>query len=549
MLIPALLLLSLLPQDSGDAAAPTVQNTSGGPLRATQAAYDVLHYDLALEVDPAARSIAGTLAMRARAVAAAPVIELDLDQRLKVESVSSSEDVKASAHTAGRIRIEFERPLRVGEEFEVTVTYAGEPRTAPRPPWDGGFTWATTESGAPWIATSCQGEGADLWWPCKDHPSDKPETMDITVTLPADLFCASNGTLVSDETTGELRTLHWHVASPINNYSVALNIAPYEALTTEFESVGGETVPVTFWVLPEHLEQGRAILPEFLEHLAFMEEFCGPYPFRTEKYGVVETPHLGMEHQTIIAYGNQFRPGRDGFDWLHHHELSHEWWANLVTARDWKDLWLHEGFGTYMQSLYIERLHGSEAYLQHMRSKQRRLRNRRPIAPRASHDSKQIYFGLQGGADNDLYDKGACVLHTLRWVLGDEAFFTTLRRMAYPTEELERVTDGSQVRFAGTDDLRMLAEAYSQQDLVWFFEVYLRHAELPRLTARREGSELVLAWETPFPTAFPMPVPVRVGDEIVRVEMPLVGEQRLELGDAEFELDPEGWLLRTTRQQ
>lgn len=544
MLILALLLLSLLPQDSSAAAEPTVQNTSGGPLRPAQACFDVQHYDLRLEIDPDERRIAAQLRMTALALEPARSIELDLDDRLETVLVRSSNGVKSATHAAGRITIEFEQALQVGQEFDVTVGYEGQPRVAPRPPWDGGFTWAETAAGEPWIATSCQGEGADLWWPCKDHPSDKPETMDIRVTIPEGLFCASNGVLVSDHTADGERTQHWHVASPINNYSVALNIAPYEALTTEFESVGGETVPVTFWVLPEHVEQGRAILPEFLEHLAFMEEYCGPYPFRTEKYGVVETPHLGMEHQTIIAYGNGFRRGRDGFDWLHHHELSHEWWANLVTARDWKDLWLHEGFGTYMQSLYIERLHGTEAYQKHMRSKQRRLRNRRPIAPRESHDSKQIYFGLQGGADNDPYDKGACVLHSLRWVLGDEVFFETLRRMAYPTAELERVTDGSQVRFADTDDLRILAETYSKRELDWFFEVYLRRAELPRLLARREGSELVLAWETAFPTAFPMPVPVRVGDELVRVEMPLVGEQRLELGDAEFELDPEGWLLR-----
>ena len=542
MLTIALFMLSLALGAPAQAEAP--RNVSGGPLRPTQACFDVLHYDLDIEVRPDERTIAGELTMRARVLEATPVIELDLDGHLSVAGVASPNGVKAYAHADGVVRIEFDEPLRAGAEFEVSVGYGGAPRVAPRPPWDGGFTWAKTESGAHWIATTCQGEGADLWWPCKDHPSDKPETMDLRVTIPADLFCASNGVLVSDVIAGEERTQHWRIASPINNYSVALNIAPYEALETSFESVGGETVPVTFWVLPESVEQGRAILPEFMQHMAFLEEICGPYPFRTEKYGIVETPHLGMEHQTIIAYGNRFREGRDGFDWLHHHELSHEWWANLVTARDWKDLWLHEGFGTYMQALYIERLHGRDAYLEHMRRKLPGLRNRRPVAPRESHDSKQIYFDHQGGVDNDPYNKGAVVLHTLRWVIGDDAFFSALRRMAYPDEAAERTTDGTQTRFAETSDFRMLAESASKRDLVWFFEAYLRRAELPRLDVRREGSELVLAWDLGRVVEFPMPVPVQVGDELRRVKMPPVGEQRVEIGDAEYEIDPEGWLLR-----
>jgi len=553
----ASLLLLLLQQAAPPTAPPTAPvaepvaqpvaqpvQTSGGPLTATEAAYDVLHYDLALEVRPAERTIDGRSTMTARALEPASTIELDLDGSLTVAAVTSEHGPLRFAHANGRVRIDFAEPLRAGERFAVAVDYGGAPRVAPRPPWEGGFTWSHTADGSPWIATTCQGEGADLWWPCKDQPGDEPESMDLFITIPAGLFCASNGVLVSDETAGDRRTQHWHVASPINNYSVALNIAPYVALETTFDSVGGESVPVTFWVLPEDVEPGRALLPQFLEHLAFLEELCGPYPFRAEKYGVVETPHLGMEHQTIIAYGNHFRPGPQGFDWLHHHELSHEWWGNLVTCRDWKDMWLHEGFATYMQALYVERLHGPAALRDAMARKAAGLANRLPVAPRETRDTKAIYFADRDGRDSDLYDKGAWALHTLRWLIGDEAFFAALRRMAYPDPALERVTDGSQTRFADTDDFRILAEACAKRDLDWFFEVYLRQPALPRLETRREGSELVLRWVPPFETAFPMPVGLRVGDELRRIEMPDAGEQRVEIGDAEFEIDPGGWLLR-----
>ena len=505
--------------------------------------YDVRHYTLTLEVDPRERSIAGVLEMEARALDRATRIALDLDGRLEVSAVEVAGRAADWRHEGGRIWVDLAQAIPAGTDFLVAVHYGGEPRVAPRPPWEGGFTWAETKRKKPWIATSCQGEGGDLWWPCKDHPSDKPETMDIIVSVPRDLFCASNGVLVEDTKEGKIRRLHWRVSNPISNYSVALNIAPYEVIEETYTSVTGERVPVFFWVLPESEKKAAKALPGFLDHLRFLEELCGPYPFRAEKYGIVETPHLGMEHQTIIAYGNRFRGGPFGYDWLHHHELSHEWWGNLVTCADWKDMWLHEGFGTYMQALYNERTLGAEGLTEFMRQKRRGLRNRRPVAPRETRDSKQIYFAADGGFDNDIYDKGAWVLHTLRWVMGDEAFFAALRRMAYPSAELERVTDGGQVRFADTEDFRRIAEEAHGSDLSWFFEVYLRQPELPRLMAHKDGRELVLRWEVPVDVEFPVPVPVEIGGKLRRVELP-GGGARVPLKGVKYELDPDLWLLR-----
>jgi len=526
------------------AASPQRVNASGGELLPEQAVFDVQHYDLTLSVDPARRAIRGRLGMRARMSSRADRVALHLDDRLTVERVEAMGAPAEFDHADGVIWIPLQRAVEEGATLEVAVWYGGEPRVAPRPPWEGGFSWERSEGGHPWIATSCQGEGADLWWPCKDHPSDKAETMDLRITVPRELICAANGTLQSDEDNGDgTRTFHWRVANPINNYCVALNIARYSVIEASYESVTGEQVPVFFFVLPESRERGEKVLPEFLEHLRFFEDVCGPYPFRNEKYGIAETPHLGMEHQTIIAYGNKFRRAAFDYDWLHHHELAHEWWANLVTCRDWKDMWLHEGFGTYMQALYIERQHGAAAYRVHMRGTRRGLNNRRAVAPREVHDSKQIYFLESGEHDNDIYQKGSWVLHTLRWLVGDEAFFAMLRRMAYPDPETERVTDGSQVRFVDTEDFRAIAEAVTGEDLAWFFDVYLRQPALPKLSVARSGDQLQLRWAAPDDLPFPMPVEVEVAGARRRVDMS-GGEAVVEVpSGTSIKVDPDAWLL------
>lgn len=514
---------------------------SGGALIPTQACYDVQAYTLTLSVDPKAKAIEGSLAMVATIVAPTESITLDLDRRLAVARVELDGKPVEFTHAAGRIDVPCAR--KTSDEITVVVAYGGQPRVAPRAPWDGGFTWAKTRAGEPWIATTCQGEGADLWWPCKDHPSDKPARVDLHITVPAGLVCASNGRLQGIVAgRGGSRTFHWRVRVPIANYSIALNIAPYEVIEATFQSVAGDEVPVAFYVLPENLAQATKALPEFLDHVHHMEEVCGPYPFRAEKYGIVETPHLGMEHQTIIAYGNEYRKTSFDYDWLHHHEMCHEWWANLVTCRDWSDMWIHEGIGTYMQALYIESRRGHAQYLVEMNTKRRTLGNRRAVAPREVQDSKEIYFGGSGG--NDIYYKGSCVMHTLRWLAGDEKFFVALRRLAYPDPKLEAVRDGSCVRFEDTEGVRRILEQHTGRDLAWFFEVYLRQPALPILHAVKTAAGLDLRWEVPGDLPFPMPVPVVIDGKVQRVEM-LDGRASVPVSPGtEAVVDPDNWVLR-----
>ena len=526
---------------------------SGGPLIVEQAAYDVTYYDLDLEVDPSDSTIAGSLRMHARIVAPTEVVALDLDTLLAVETVSLT-DLESAAplpfrRSGSRVFVELPYTKQPGEELSLTVRYGGRPRVAPRPPWDGGVQWAETPSGQPWIGTSNQMIGADVWWPNKDHVSDKPDSMRIRVTVPDPLIVATNGRLERTTDNGDgTWTYDWFVSTPISNYNVSLNIAPYEVLEEEYRSVTGETFPVIFWVLPENVEDGRALMPEILAHLRWFEKTLGPYPFRADKYGVAQTPYLGMEHQSIIAYGANFDNGAMtlgvdwGFDALHHHELSHEWWGNLVTNADWKDMWVHEGFGTYMQALWLEDMQGIERYHEYMASIRPRIGNAQPTAPRHSLSAQEVY-------GSDIYFKGAWVLHTLRYLLGEEVVREALRHLAYPTEEAAWETDGLQTRFVSTADVVTVFEQLSGKELDWLFEAYLREAELPVLLMEIERGEgertMELRWRVPGDLPFPMPVEVVLGEQTVRVDMADgTGELQVPAG-VEPVIDPENWVLRS----
>ena len=521
---------------------------SGGPISPEQASYDVTFYDLALRINPADSSIRGALTATARIVNPTKWLVLDLDPLLEVDSVSyvdfESEQPLSYEREGGKLWVDLAFTRQPQTEVSVKVAYGGRPRIAPRPPWDGGFTWARTPSGEPWIATSCQTIGADVWWPVKDHPSDEPDSMALHFTVPRPLVVASNGRLESVEPAENgWRTYNWFISTPINVYNVALNVAPYRVIEDRHQSVAGGSFPVKFYVLPEDYEKAQELMPEIHDHLRFFEERFGPYPFRADKYGVAQTPHLGMEHQSIIAYGANFSNtsmtgGRDwGFDALHHHELSHEWWGNLVTNVNWNDMWIHEGFGSYTQALYMEELEGIDGYHAYMNNMRGGIRNQKPVAPREIWNSMQIYGG-------DIYSKGAWVLHTLRFLVGDETMAHLLRRMAYPDPGMEKITDGSQTRFVTTDDFLYLAEALSGRDLDWFFEVYLRQPQLPELEVRRDGARMTLTWDAPEDLPFPMPLEVAIDGDIRRVNMH-AGSTTINIPEnAQVTVDPNNWILK-----
>ena len=527
---------------------PNRPTETGGPLLPEQAAYDVQAYDVSVTADPTRKFIKGTTVMTARVVNPTDTILLHLDTPYKIERIwtgkGDGQTTLRFEHEDGKLRIHFPQTLRKGEVFETITSYSGTPRVAPNPPWIGGFIWAKTPSGADWISIAMQNDGADILFPVKDHPSDKADVVTMRVTVPEPLVAAGPGKLDSTTKNADgTSTYVWKVTNPIPNYSILFDAAPYRVIKDTTKSVTGETNPIEFYILPEDNDKGARLIEETKKYNAFFEKYLGPFPWRSEKLGIVETPHLGMEHSTHIAYGNKFRYSPEGFDWLMFHEFGHEWWANLVTARDWKDFWLHEGFQSFMDTFYLEEMKGKQAYFDAMKNRAKATLNLQPVAPREDSVAYKVYLLAPDyvKSNGDIYGKGAVVLHTLRYLIGDQAFFRSLRRMAYPKKEMERYTDGRQQRLTDTDEFLRIAEQESKMDLDWFFELYLRQPKLPKLITETAGNSTTLRWETPNNMPFPMPIDVVVDGKTQRINMK---NGRATVTGSNITIDPNGWVLK-----
>lgn len=515
---------------------------SGGLLIREQASYDVKFYKINIKIDTATHSIVGEVLIRAIAVDTLSTFVLDLASSYIIDSVRwiDSEQKETGlpfALESGKIWISLSQQLKSQDTISIMVSYHGFPKVSINPPWDPGFVWKRTPTGEIWAGVVCEKEGADLWWPCKDHPSDEPDSVDLFFTVPSSLTCVSNGRLVETIEHESSKTFHWFVSEPINNYSITFYLGPYIKSTITYQSVTGEMVPSEYWFLPHKVEMAKLYSTTFLKDMRFLEEVCGPFPFRAEKYGLVDAPYWGMEHQTVIAYGNNFALNVYGFDYIHLHELAHEWWGNLITAKDWSDVWLHEGFATYMEPLFVDRTLGVAKYKSYMATLRNTIRNEHPVAPLEPASAQKMF------ATNDIYNKGAWILHTLRHYLGDETFFRIVRKIAYPDSVMESVTDGKQCRFVTTNDVLEIAEQQSKLDLDWFFNVYLRQPALPKLQYGRNDTLLTLMWIVPESLPFALPVDIQVGAETIRVEMHEgFGSVKIPQNTG-YKIDPDGWIL------
>jgi len=492
---------------------------SGSPRAPEQLAVTFEKVDLALRVDPATKSISGDAALTFLLKEPLTRIAVELDRNLPVDSASVDGVALTSAAISnpdGRLYLTLPTPLPAGARTTVRIRYHGVPHTAKKAPWDGGFTWSQTKDGQPWIATTVEGEGCDLFWPCIDHPAGKPQLIDLHISVPSPLVAAGNGVAIGMEEKDGWRTYHWRAKHP-STYGVALNIGPYETLSADYASRYGNTIPLRMWYLKGHEQQAQELFKEFTPMLDFFEYRIGPYPFGDEKMGVVETPHLGMEHQTINAYGNGYKKSAYGYDWLLHHELSHEWFGNQMTNADWDDMWLHEGFASYMQPLYLESLRGEREFQAELFNLRKMLLNKAPVVSGKSQRIEDVYQDERGGPANDIYAKGALILHTLRNLIGDQAFFTATRRMVYGSAA--PMPGDFQPRWSSSKEFIQFANEASGRDLNWFFNVYLYQAALPELVEERSDKLLKLHWKLPDGGVFPLPVEVRINERIEQLPM------------------------------
>jgi aminopeptidase N len=523
--------------------APRTAQT-GLPLTPAQQAMDLAHLALSITVDPATKSLTAEARYRIRAIAPLAEAQFDLDPRFAISAVSVDGTAIARErwrNDGGLLTIELPAVLAKGRETGVVIAYSGKPFVAKKAPWDGGFVWSTSADGKPWIATAVQGEGCDLFWPCIDNPTKRVALLDTAVRVPEPLVQAGNGKLVGVEHEGGWATWRWRAKYP-QGYGVTLQIGPYELTERSYASRYGNTIPLKFWHLPGHEEGAERLLGELASFLAFFESEVGPYPFGDEKAGIAETPHLGMEHQTINAYGNGFKLSPEGYDWLLNHEFAHEWFANQETNRSDAEMWLHEGFGMYMQPLYLRWKDGAFLYDATLWDYRKKIRAKVPLVPPPGTPAPS-YLDESTGWGDDIYYKGAWILHTLRGQIGDKAFAATLRRFVYGRDD--PAPGNFRPILRTSEDYQRIVEQVTGRDWGWFFDTYLHQGTLPELRAKRAGSTLDLAWVTAAKQAFALPVEVEIAGRLVTVPMRGgKGSVRLPSPDAHVVLDPHARVLR-----
>ncbi|RDE05163.1 M1 family metallopeptidase [Sphingomonas aracearum] len=541
-------LTAAAPPEKGMPPLTPQTTSSGGPLDPDQKKVRFDTGDLSIEVLPATQSIAGKAVLNFTALAPVKRLVIDLDRNLPISAVSiDGKPLPRSAwsNPEGRASIALPRTVGTGQKVAATITYGGTPHVAVRAPWDGGFVWSQTKDGQPWVATAVQMEGCDLFWPCIDYPTYEPQQLDIHLTVPKGVKGISNGVLQGTTTLADGRTTwNWRVKHP-TLYGVALNVGPYEEISGTYKSRFGNSIPMYYWYLPGEKAQAEGLFAEFAPTLDFFESMIGPYPFGDQKLGVVETPHKGMEHMTINAYGNNYAKTPNGFDDLFQHEFAHEFFGNQLTASNWDDFWLHEGPGSYMQPLYGQWREGDARYISMMLAGRPGIRNETPIVMGKPQSAEDVYND-KGGRGGDIYQKGSWTLHTLRGLIGDEAFFKSLRLAIYGRDDPK--PGNFQPIYRTTPEYIAYVNQVTGRNYQWFFDVYLYEAALPQLVQTRTGGTLTLQWKTPRNKPFPMPVEVSVDGKVTTLAM-TGGKDTLAVAPtAHVVLDPSMKILRQSDQ-
>ena len=473
-------------------------DTIRGSVTPERAWWDATFYDLHVRIFPADSSISGWNGITYRVVGVSREMQIDLRRPLTADSILQDGRRLAFHRDGDALLVSLVAPQATGEQKTVTVHYHGKPPAAKHAPWDGGFVWSADSVGNPWIVTAAEGIGASVYWPMKDSWADEPDSQRVAITVPAPMLDVSNGRLRRTMPNGDgTTTYEWFVASPVNGYDIAVNAGSYAHASETYAGEAG-ALTLDFYPLAIHADTARVQFRQVRPMLQCFEHWFGPYPWYADGYKLVETPHLGMEHQSAVAYGNHFKNGYLGHDLSHTglgmqwdyiiiHESAHEWWGNNITAKDPADTWVHESFASYAEGIYTECQQGKEAGAAYVRGLRQNIANDRPVVG---------HFGVNNEGSGDMYYKGANLLHTIRQIVGDDEKWLAILRGLNKTFWHQTVT-GMQVRD--------YISGQSGVNLAKVFEQYLMTPRIPVLQYKLSGSTLSYRWANAVP-GFDMPV-------------------------------------------
>ncbi|HMT29313.1 MAG TPA: M1 family metallopeptidase [Bacteroidia bacterium] len=485
----------------------TLADTLRGSITPERSWWDLLQYDLSVTVDPSNKFISGTNIVKFKVVEPRQVMQIDLQPPLKIVKVTEENKELKFSREGNVYYIELQKKQNPGEKNEIIIQYDGNPVSAKMAPWDGGFSWKKDSNGKDFIATSCQGIGASIWWPCKDHMYDEPENMWIRITVPDNLTGVGNGRLM--KTTDNLngtKTFDWYVSNPINNYGVNVNIGDYVNFSEKYDGEKGK-LDCEYYVLKENFEKAKKQFQDVPRMLKAFEYWLGPYPFYEDSYKLVEVPYLGMEHQSSVTYGNKFKNGYLGqdrsktgwglkFDYIIIHESGHEWFANNITYSDIADMWVHEGFTCYSENLFLEYYYGKKAGSEYVIGQREEIDNKKPIIGK---------YNVNQEGSGDMYCKGANILHTLRQIVNDDEKWRNILRSMNKDFYHQVVTS--------TTIENYLSKAIGL-DLKPFFDLYLRDYRIPSFDYKIEKNKITYRWSN-CTEGFSIPVKILINDEIV----------------------------------
>lgn len=513
----------------------TRYDTLRGSITPERGWWDVTYYHLDVKVDTTDSTISGTNTIQYKVTEPNSVMQIDLQKPMQITKVWQDGESLRVKQDSNYYFVELSKPQNPGDLNTVTVEFGGKPTVAIRPPWDGGITWARDSNGLPFIANSNQGDGASIWWPNKDHPKDEVDSVLISTTFPANLMNVSNGRLRSVTDNGDgTKTTHWFVSNPINNYGININIGDYVHFEETYDGEAGP-LDMDYWVLRENNEKAISQFADAPRMMEALEYWFGPYPFYEDSYKLVEAPYLGMEHQSSITYGNKYENGYLGrdlsgsgwglkFDFIIIHESGHEWFANNITYQDVADMWIHESFTNYSESLYLEYHFGKEAGNEYVRGTRLGIQNQTPII-----GSYNVWMEGSG----DMYSKGGNMLHTLRQVVNNDSLWrATLRGLNKDFYHQTVTTE--------------MVEGYLSEklgmDLQPFFDQYLRDIRIPTLEYAFKEGRLLYRWANAVP-AFDMPVDVMLDGKEVRLE-PVTTWKVMNSFAKELMIDPDFYVGR-----